>query len=85
MYRPAALIVPPDASCTDQVTPWSEVPVTVAVKDWVPPVWSAAVGGETVTVIVGDSPTVTVATPVAVRSTVLAATTWKVPFLGGAV
>ena len=77
--------MPPDASCTDQVTPVSSAPVTVAVKAWVPPAGSAAVAGETVTTTIGDALTVTVAEPVAVRSTMLAAITWKVPLRGGAV
>ena len=47
-------MVPPDASCTDQVTAWSAAPATVAVNGWVRPVWSAAVGGETLTRISVD-------------------------------
>src|SRR5512138_733542 len=56
-YVPAASIVPPPLSCTDQVTPVSVVFDTVAVKACVPPAGSVAVDGETCTAMGGGGAT----------------------------
>ena len=82
-------MLPPAApSCTDQVTAPDcplTVPVTVAVKDMVPPGLTEALAGDTETLITGGAVTVTVATADRVGSATLVATTWKVPAVPGAV
>jgi hypothetical protein len=63
VYNPSAAMLPPAApSCTAQVTAWfASGGLTLAVNCCVPPVWSIAVAGATVTeVTVADGFTVIV-------------------------
>jgi hypothetical protein len=89
VYRPPESMLPPAApSCTDQVTAvdWPlTVPVTVAVKDIVPPGLTEALPGETETAITAEAVTVTVAVAEREGSATLVATTWNVPAPAGAV
>lgn len=72
VYRPEAEIAPPVAV---QVTAEFDVPLTLAVNCWVPPVCNDAEFGETVTVTTGAAVTVTWADPDLVESAALVAVT----------
>src|SRR5882672_6073990 len=89
VYPPEELTVPPAApSCTDQVTAvdWpAVVPATTAVNERVPPGVVSVACGETATDTPPPAATVTVAVSVLEGSAMLAATTWKVPVIAGAV
>ncbi len=83
---PALVTLPPALpSCTDQVTPWLELLLTVAAKVRLAPAAIDAFEGVTETATGGGAVTVTVARATFVVSTWLVATTWYVPAVVGAV
>jgi hypothetical protein len=76
VYVPPLVIVPPALpSCTDHVTPWFELLLTVAEKVRVAPAAIDALEGVTDTATGGGAVTVTVATAAFVASAWLVATT----------
>src|SRR5713226_796208 len=82
VYWPVAVMAPPAASCTLQVTFAFKEVFTVALKARTPSGPNTSLGGETDTMSVA---TVTIAVAIWVVSAWLVAITWNVPSVPGAV